>query len=153
MSFLDGDWRSWSGDEFVEETEEEVNTWKGLHEDLAAEYGDSVPMHTYLQQLDLLSKSPSPSASALQCMTVHGAKGLEFNHVYLIGMAQEVFPSYRALKKGETSAEVEEERRSCFVAITRAQETLTITRAGAYFGYVKRPSQFLAEMGIGLDGL
>ena len=147
--FLDGDWRSWSGDEFVEETEEEVNTWKGLHEDLAAEYGHSVPMHTYLQQLDLLSKSPSPSASALQCMTVHGAKGLEFNHVYLIGMAQEVFPSYRALKKGATSAEVEEERRSCFVAITRAQETLTMTGARAYFGYRKRPSQFLVEMGVG----
>ena len=147
--FLDGDWRSWSGDEFVEETEEEVNTWKGLHEDLAAEYGDSVPLHTYLQQLDLLSKSPSPSANALQCMTVHGAKGLEFNHVYLIGLAQEVFPSYRALKKGATSAEVEEERRSCFVAITRAQETLTMTGARMYFGYRKRPSQFLAEMGIG----
>ena len=146
--FLDGDWRSWSGDEFVEETKEEVATWKDLHEDLAAEYGDSVPLHTYLQQLDLLSRSPSPSASALQCMTVHGAKGLEFNHVYLIGMAQEVFPSYRALKKGETSAEVEEERRSCFVAITRAQETLTMTGARTYFGYQKRPSQFLAEMGV-----
>ena len=151
--FLDGDWRSWSGDEFVEETEEEVNTWKGLHEDLAAEYGHSVPLHTYLQQLDLLSKSPSPSANALQCMTVHGAKGLEFNHVYLIGMAQDLFPSYRALKKGQTSAEVEEERRSCFVAITRAQETLTMTGAKAYFGYPKRPSQFLAEMGIGLEGM
>ena len=146
--FLDGDWRSWSGDEFVEETKEEVATWKDLHEDLAAEYGDSVPLHTYLQQLDLLSRSPSPSASALQCMTVHGAKGLEFNHVYLIGMAQEVFPSYRALKKGETSAEVEEERRSCFVAITRAQGTLTMTGARTYFGYQKRPCQFLAEMGV-----
>ncbi len=147
--FLDGGWRSWSSEEFVDETEEEAITWKGLHEDLAAEYGGSVPLHTYLQQLDLLSKSPSPSANALQCMTVHGAKGLEFNHVYLIGMAQEVFPSYRALQKGETSAEVEEERRSCFVAITRAQETLTMTGARTYFGYRKRPSQFLAEMGVG----
>ena len=147
--FLDGDWRSWSGDEFAEETEEEVTTWKGLHEDLAAEYGNSVALHTYLQQLDLLSKSPSPSANALQCMTVHGAKGLEFDHVYLIGMAQEVFPSYRALKRGAASAEVEEERRSCFVAITRAHETLTMTGARVYFGYQKRPSQFLAEMGVG----
>ena len=45
-----------------------------------------------------------------------------------------VVSSDRALKKGETSAEVEEERRSCFVAITRAQDTLTMTRARAYFG-------------------
>ena len=148
VDFLDGDWRSWSGDESVEQTEEEVATWKGLHEDLVAEHGDSVPLHTYLQQLDLLSKSPPAPPNALQCMTVHGAKGLEFNHVYLIGMAQEVFPSYRALRKGETSAAVEKERRSCFVAITRAQETLTMTGARTYFGYHKRPSQFLEEMGV-----
>ena len=149
VDFLNGDWRSWSGDEFAEETEEEVATWKGLHEDLVAEHGDSVPLHTYLQQLDLLSKSPPTPPNALLCMTVHGAKGLEFNHVYLIGLAQEVFPSYRALRKGEASAAVEEERRSCFVAITRAQETLTMTGARTYFGYPKRPSQFLAEMGVG----
>ncbi len=146
--FLGGGWRSWCGEDFVEETEEEVTTWRGLHEDLAAEHGGSVPLHTYLQQLDLLSKSPPAPPNALQCMTVHGAKGLEFSHVYLIGMAQEVFPSYRALRKGETSAAVEEERRSCFVAITRAQETLTLTGARTYFGYSKRPSQFLMEMGL-----
>ncbi len=149
VDFLDGGWQSWSGDEFVKETAEEVTTWKGLHEDLAAEYGGSMPLHTYLQQLDLASKSPPPGPSALRCLTVHRAKGLEFEHVYLIGMAQEVFPSYRALQKGQTSAEVEEERRSCFVAITRAQETLTMTRARRYLGYVKRPSQFLGEMGVG----
>ena len=62
-------------------------------------------------------------------MTVHAAKGLEFEHVYLIGMAQEVFPFFRALKKGPTSQEMEEERRSCFVAITRARKTLTMTRS------------------------
>ena len=83
--FLGGDWRSWSGDDFADETEREVTTWQGLHQHLVVEYRNSVPLYTYLQQLDLLSKSPSPSANALQCMTVHGAKGLEFNHVYLIG--------------------------------------------------------------------
>ena len=73
---------------------------------------------------------------------------MEFQHVYLIGMAQEVFPSYRALQRGPPSKEVEEERRSCFVAITRTQETLTLTRAREYFGYGKRASQFLGEMGV-----
>ena len=61
-------------------------------------------------------------------------KGLEFRHVYLIGMALEVFPSYRALQRGPQSKEVEEERRSCFVAVTRARE---------YFGYGNRASQLL----------
>ena len=70
-------------------------------------------------------------------------------HVYLIGMAQEVFPSYRALQRGRKNKEVEKERRSCFVAITRAQETLTLTRAREYFGWMKGPSQFLGEMGVG----
>ncbi len=60
-------------------------------------------------------------------------------------MAQEVFPSYRALLGGQRSKEVEEERRSCFVAITRAQETLTVTRAREYYGHKKQASQFLAE--------
>ena len=82
-------------------------------------------------------------------MTVHGSKGLEFKHVYLVGMAQEVFPSFQALKKGPYSREMEEERRNCFVAITRVQETLTLTRAGQYNGWSKQPSQFVGEMGIG----
>ena len=64
-------------------------------------------------------------------------------------MAQEVFPSYRALQRGQNSKEVEEERRSCFVAITRVRETLTMTRSREYFGYRKRASQFLREMGVG----
>ena len=49
-------------------------------------------------------------------------------------------------------AEMEEERRNCFVAITRVQETLTLTHAQQYFGYVKERSQFLDEMGIGTEG-
>ena len=52
------------------------------------------------------------------------------------------------LQRAGQSKEVEEERRSCFVAITRAQETLTLTRAREYFGYAKRASQFLGEMGV-----
>ena len=77
---------------------------------------------------------PPPAPNAVQCITVHRSKGLQFKHVYVIGMAQEVFPSYRALQRGQKSNEVEEERRSCFVAITRTRETLTLTRARRYFG-------------------
>ena len=147
-AFLDQGWRSWNGADRAELTKEEVTTWKGLHRDVVTEYGASVPLNTYLQQLDLSSKTPPPGPNALRCMTVHAAKGLEFKHVYLIGMAQEVFPFYRALKKGSASQEVEEERRSCFVAITRARTTLTMTRSRMYYGYLKGPSQFLREMGV-----
>ena len=150
--FLDGEWRAWNGDDLGEDgddpVEEEIRTWKALHRDIVSEYGSNMSLNTYLQQMDLSSKSPPPPANAIRCMTVHGAKGLEFGHVYLIGMAQEVFPFYRALQAGQASTQVEEERRSCFVAITRARETLTLTRARTYYGYSKPPSQFLSEMGL-----
>ena len=128
---------------------EEVTTWQNLHNEIVREYNHgSLTLNAYLQQMDLTSKTPRPGPNAVRCMTMHGAKGLEFKHVYLIGMAQEVLPSFYALQNGEMSKEVEEERRNCFVAITRAEETLTLTRSARYYGYLKGPSQFLAEMGI-----
>lgn len=128
----------------------ELDTWRALHEDLVQEFGENaLTLNVYLQHMDLAPKSPRPDPNAVRCMTIHGAKGLEFKHVYLIGMAQEVFPSFQALRKGQRSREVEEERRNCFVAITRVQETLTLMHARQYWGYAKSPSQFIAEMGIG----
>ena len=62
---------------------------------------------------------------------------MEFKHVFLIGMADEVFPSYQATKKGPQSKEMEEERRNCLVAITRAEETLNISWSRAYNGYAQ----------------
>ena len=147
--FLDDGWRSWGEEDFVDLTGEEIVTWKTLHRDIVHEQGSSVTLNSYLQHLDMSSKTPPPGPNAVRCMTVHRSKGLQFKQVYLIGMAQEVFPSYRALKKGPNSQEVEEERRSCFVAITRARETLTLTRSREYFGFRKRASQFLGEMGVG----
>ena len=133
----------------IDDLPEEVETWRALHRDIVREYGRGLTLNTYLQRLDLSSKMLPPAPNAVQCITVHRSKGLQFKHVYVIGMAQEVFPSYRALQQGPKSKEVEEERRSCFVAITRVRETLTLTRARRYFGYGKRASQFLGEMGLG----
>lgn len=60
-------------------------------------------------------------------MTIHSAKGLEFKNVYLIGMEDGLFPSYMSISSGD--AEIEEERRLAYVAITRAKESLTISAA------------------------
>ena len=144
----DHGWQSWGyGDD--RDVAEEVNTWRELHGEITREYGrNGLTLNTYLQQMDLASKSTRPDRDAVRCMTVHGAKGLEFKHVYLIGVAQEILPSFHALRKGRNSKELEEERRNCFVAITRVEQTLTMTRSEQYYGYSKGPSQFLAEMGI-----
>ena len=149
-AFLDQGWKEWSSNGDAAITKEEVDTWRTLHHEITGEHGSGITLHDYLPQLDLASKEPRPGKDAVRCMTVHRAKGLEFKHVYLIGLAQEVLPSFQALRRGMFSKEVEEERRNCFVAVTRASETLTLTRARQYYGYRKPPSQFLTEMG--LDG-
>ena len=61
-------------------------------------------------------------------MTLHSAKGLEFPEVYLTGMEDGVFPSYMTITSDDPT-EIEEERRLCYVGITRAQENLTLTCA------------------------
>jgi len=128
---------------------EEMKTWQDLHGALLREHSpENVTLHLYLQEMDLKSKAAARLPESIPCLTVHGAKGLEFKHVFLIGMADEVFPSYQAVKKGADSPEIEEERRNCFVAITRVEETLNISWAGTYNGFHKKPSRFLEEMGF-----
>ena len=80
-------------------------------------------------------------------MTIHGAKGKEFKNVFLIGLAEGELPSWQSLK-AEGDAEVEEERRNCFVAITRTEERLVLSYADRYRNWSKQPSRFLNEMGL-----
>jgi DNA helicase-2/ATP-dependent DNA helicase PcrA len=126
---------------------EEIGVWKELDASIRAGVGvENLSLNQYLQEMDMLSKAAPRPEGAIPCITVHGAKGGEFHHVFLAGMAEEVFPSFQAVRKGPRSAEMEEERRSCFVAITRVQKTLTVTWARSYSGYAKKPSRFLKEM-------
>lgn len=126
---------------------QEVAVWKELDSSIRGRIGtDDLTLNHYLQEMDMLSKALPKPDGAIPCITVHGAKGGEFNHVFLAGMAEEVFPSFQAVRKGADSLEMEEERRSCFVAITRVQKTLTITWARSYSGYRKQVSRFLKEM-------
>nr|VFK54875.1 MAG: DNA helicase-2 / ATP-dependent DNA helicase PcrA [Candidatus Kentron sp. TUN]VFK60191.1 MAG: DNA helicase-2 / ATP-dependent DNA helicase PcrA [Candidatus Kentron sp. TUN] len=145
--FFSEGWKPWENGK-DNELSDEIKTWQGIHGDITGEYGDGLTLNNYLQRMDLVPKTTQPDPNAIRCMTVHGAKGLEFKHVYIIGLAQEVLPSFYALKNGVNSRELEEERRNCFVAITRVQESLTLTRARQYNGWSKEPSQFLAEMGL-----
>lgn len=144
--FLDEGWTAWKAD-LGDDLRNEIEIWSEFHgQHLREHSAEDVTLHGYLQSMDLTSKVAPPPRGAVPCLTVHGSKGLEFKHVYLIGMSQEVLPSFQALRKGPNSREVEEERRNFFVAITRARETLTLTRAAQYNGWLKDPSQFLYEM-------
>ena len=86
---------------------------------------------------------------AVTLMTLHSAKGLEFQHVFLVGMEEGLLPHQRSVLDSG-SAGIEEERRLCYVGITRARETLTLTYAKARMKWGKLrpsiPSRFLLEM-------
>ncbi len=91
--------------------------------------------------------SAENSDNTVSLMTMHNAKGLEFPSVYVVGMEEGMFPSGRAAGESE---EMEEERRLCYVAMTRAKEHLTMTTARQRMLYGKttnnKPSRFLDEV-------
>ena len=89
------------------------------------------------------------SSNRVSLMTVHSVKGLEFDYVFIVGMEEGIFPHYNAINDGSNSA-IEEERRLCYVAITRAKKELYITSADTrmLFGNLMRnqPSRFIDEI-------
>jgi len=136
-------------DNAFDEYQVEKDVWFLLQQEVIQQYGkDEVSLHSLLQEFDLRSKEAPPPKDAVRCMTIHSSKGLEFKRVYLLGLVEDQLPSWAARKKGDDSFEMSEERRNCFVAITRAEEELILSYSDRYFGYPKTPSRFLAEMGI-----
>ena len=105
---------------------------------------EEVTLYTDIEQYD-------KEADAVVMMTMHAAKGLEFPNVYLVGMEEGIFPSMRSIGEQE---EIEEERRLCYVAITRAKKRLTLTSAHQRMLYGRtgsnRPSRFLGEIPVEL---
>lgn len=108
----------------------------------------------YLQEVSLMSdldemNRQEGSDGVVTMMTIHSAKGLEFRAVFVVGLEEELFPSAMAL---ETPMGIEEERRLCYVAMTRAEEVLVFTTSRSRFRYGKveqmQPSRFLQETGI-----
>jgi DNA helicase-2/ATP-dependent DNA helicase PcrA len=95
------------------------------------------------------TKEKELQRNALALMTMHSAKGLEFPHVYMVGMEEGILPHHRTLK-AEGSDEVEEERRLAYVGVTRAQEYLTLSLPLTRMKWGKprdtQPSRFLYEM-------
>ena len=106
-------------------------------------------VRTYLESVSLVADADAldPASGAVTLMTLHAAKGLEFPGVAMIGLEEGLLPSMRAM---ESEADQEEERRLCFVGITRAMERLLITSAKirTHRGMPERtiPSRFLGEL-------
>ena len=101
---------------------------------------EEIALYTDIEQYD-------QDADAVVMMTMHSAKGLEFPNVYVVGMEEGLFPGMRSIGDPE---EMEEERRLCYVAITRAKKHLTLTCAKQRMLYgrtsVNRHSRFIEEI-------
>ncbi len=101
---------------------------------------DEIALYTDLDSHD-------PDEDAVVMMTMHSAKGLEFPTVFVVGMEEGIFPGIRSIGEAE---EMEEERRLCYVALTRAKQRLYLTCAGQrmLFGRTSnnRPSRFAGEI-------
>jgi DNA helicase-2/ATP-dependent DNA helicase PcrA len=116
--------------------------------DEAAERGDT--LDDFLAGAALFSDADEFDERApISLMTLHAAKGLEFDHVFLTGLEEGLFPHSRTKNSPE---EMEEERRLCYVGMTRAKDTMTLTRAVYRRGFgnqlteSSRPSRFLTEI-------
>lgn len=105
-----------------------------------ADFLDSIALVADVDKLD-------ETAEAVTLMTMHSAKGLEFDVVFLVGMEEGLFPSSRAINEDEHA---EEERRLCYVGITRAREKVYVTSASKRTMYGSTsytiPSRFLSEI-------
>ncbi len=135
-------------DEVFEGYKEELTVWNTLVIEITKILGDSLTLSGFLQELQMHSKEPALDKDKVTLMTIHKAKGGEFNYIYIIGLVDGILPSYQSLEKGNNSPEIEEERRNCFVAITRTIKTLTLSYAKKYDGNFKNPSRFIKEMGL-----
>ena len=118
------------------------------------EFADANPdstLATYLEEKSLLTSADESDndGNAITLMTLHGAKGLEFPLVFVCGLEENLFPTGRAVDDPDPQA-IEEERRLCYVGMTRAQEQLSLTYALRRYAYGSllstEPSRFLSEV-------
>ena len=100
------------------------------YEDACEEMNEPPTLSGFLEEVALVADIDSldENSDYVVLMTLHSAKGLEFPHVYLAGLEDGIFPSYMTITADDPE-EVEEERRLCYVGITRAEKALTLTCA------------------------
>ena len=136
------------GEERMENIRELQSVAKGL-----VDLGEDDLLTAFLERVSLVNDADNvgESADAATLITLHQAKGLEFPVVFIVGMEEGVIPHMRSIDSGDP-AEIEEERRLCYVGLTRAKEKLYLVRAfrrgfrGRSGSLPSMPSRFLADI-------
>lgn len=140
-------------------TPEEVSKYENLEELLngirdfteeAKEEGLPSGLQNYLENIALLTDADNEKPedkNKVSIMTIHSAKGLEFGHVYIAGVEEELFPSPQSL---ESIRDIEEERRLFYVAVTRAKKSVTISYSQSRYRWGVpadcQPSRFIKDI-------
>ena len=115
-------------DERIENINELISKLASYEEE-AEGLGSEASLRDFLDEVSLVADidSYSEDSDMVLLMTIHSAKGLEFPNVYLVGMEEGLFPSYMSINADNPEIEIEEERRLCYVGITRAEEHLSLS--------------------------
>lgn len=133
---------------------ENINELKKITLEHERNWGEKFTLGDFLRQIALMKDIDSEEFSdKVKLMTIHAAKGLEFPVCFVLGMTDGIFPSSRTIEE-RGQAGLEEERRLCFVAVTRAMKKLYLTDSegsnitgNGEGSYKKVPSRFLFEIG------
>ncbi len=129
---------------------ENLEEFKSITKNYEEEYG-VISLDDFLNEISLVSdmSEHQDGNNKVSLMTVHSVKGLEFDNVFVVGMEEGIFPHYNSINEGTNSA-IEEERRLCYVAITRAKKNLWLLNAKRrmLFGntQVNPASRFIEEI-------
>lgn len=148
------------GDARVDNANALLNAVKEFVDDDELEDGEEMTdksMSAFLQSISLMTDADKKeeNTDVVTMMSVHAAKGLEYRSVYVVGLEENLFPSFMSLSSPD---QIDEERRLFYVAITRAEEYLTLSYASSRYQYGQAryndPSRFLEELGdSNLDSL
>lgn len=128
---------------------ENLSEFKRIASEYENNFGEEVSLKEFINQISLQSEDDSEeSCDMVKLMTIHAAKGLEFPNVFVIGFSEGIFPSAKTIEERKKMG-LEEERRLCYVAITRAEKRLFLLDSEGYNqnGKQKLPSRFLKEIG------
>ena len=134
-----------------EERYENLMEFKRVADEFERNYGEDITLNEFLNQLSLQSSEDADTdRNTVKLMTIHAAKGLEFPVVFVIGFTEGIFPSSKTIEERKKLG-LEEERRLCYVAITRAMERLYLMDSEGFSQNCikKLPSRFLGEIGVG----
>lgn len=132
-----------------EERLDNLAEFKRIANEFEREFGETLTLAEFLQQIALQSgEDGSDEHDTVKLMTIHSSKGLEFPVVFILGFSEGIFPSAKTVE-GRKNLGLEEERRLCYVAITRAQKHLFLmdSEGPSQNGSRKLVSRFLDEIG------